>query len=82
MLAFKCFLVPSGVPEFAHVTEPDLREAMPCSPTLGLPLMVHAELPEVIEAATLEATAGDPTTYATLSGVAPAGRRARGGRAR
>src|SRR5579864_7555196 len=26
---FKCFLTPSGVPEFEHVTERDLRVAMP-----------------------------------------------------
>ncbi len=70
--AFKCFLVPSGVPEFAHVTEPDLREAMPVLAELGLPLMVHAELPEVVEAATLEATAGDPTKYATYLASRPA----------
>ena len=70
--AFKCFLVPSGVPEFAHVTEPDLREAMPALARLGLPLMVHAELPDVIEAATLEATAGDPTRYATYLASRPA----------
>ena len=72
VLAFKCFLVPSGVPEFAHVTEPDLREAAPTLAALGLPLMVHAELPEVIEAATLEAAAGDPTSYATYLASRPA----------
>src|SRR5688500_15501935 len=65
VLAFKCFLVPSGVPEFEHVTEADLREAMPVLARLGLPLMVHAELPVVIEAATLEAAARDPASYAT-----------------
>ena len=70
--AFKCFLVPSGVPEFQHVTEPDLREAMPLLARLGLPLMVHAELPAVIEAATIEATAGDPVKYATYLASRPA----------
>ena len=29
VLGFKCFLSPSGVAEFAHVGEADLREAMP-----------------------------------------------------
>ena len=29
VLAFKCFLVPSGVPEFEHVDEDDLRDALP-----------------------------------------------------
>ena len=72
VLAFKCFMVPSGVPEFEHVTESDLREAMPMLADLGLPLMVHAELPNPIEAATLEATAGDPTLYATYLASRPA----------
>jgi allantoinase len=45
VLGFKCFLCPSGVDEFAHVTERDLREALPVLATLGLPLLVHAELP-------------------------------------
>ena len=70
--AFKCFLVPSGVPEFHHVTQPDLAEAMPILAELGLPLMVHAELPEVVEAATLDATAGDPVKYATYLASRPA----------
>jgi allantoinase len=51
VLAFKCFLVPSGVDEFEHVGERDLREAMPILASLGLPLMVHAELPGLIESA-------------------------------
>ena len=29
VLGYKCFLAPSGVDEFAHVTAPDLRAAMP-----------------------------------------------------
>src|ERR1043165_1769459 len=41
----KCFLVPSGVDEFPHVTEADLREAMPELARLGAMLIVHAELP-------------------------------------
>ena len=42
---FKCFLVHSGVDEFPHVTEDDLREAMPELSRLGAMLIVHAELP-------------------------------------
>ena len=45
---FKCFLVPSGVDEFQHVGEPDLREAMPVLAGRGVPLLVHAESPEAI----------------------------------
>ena len=45
VVGFKCFLVPSGVDEFPHVTENDLREAMPELTRLGAMLIVHAELP-------------------------------------
>jgi allantoinase len=41
---FKCFLVPSGVEEFAHVGEKELRPALGVLEPLGVPLLVHAEL--------------------------------------
>ena len=43
--AFKCFLSPSGVPEFENVREEYLREAFQLLARSGLPLMVHAEDP-------------------------------------
>jgi allantoinase len=46
VLGFKCFLAPSGVEEFPHVSEADLRAAAPTLARLRLPLLVHAELPE------------------------------------
>jgi len=46
---FKCFLVPSGVPEFESVGESDLRTALPELAALSVPLLVHAELPGPIE---------------------------------
>src|SRR6202030_4866886 len=48
VFGFKCFLVASGVEEFAHVTEADLRAALPELCALGAPLLVHAELPDPI----------------------------------
>ena len=57
---FKCFLSPSGVDEFRHVDEDDLREAMPVVARLGLPLLVHAEWPPA-----LKPPLGDPRAYAT-----------------
>ncbi|MCA1556269.1 MAG: allantoinase AllB, partial [Acidobacteria bacterium] len=51
VFGFKCFLVPSGVDEFAHVTEDDLRAAMPELARMGALLIVHAETPAPIEAA-------------------------------
>src|SRR5689334_1830340 len=50
VVGFKCFLVPSGVDEFPHVTESDLREAMPELARLGALLIVHAELPGPMQA--------------------------------
>ncbi|MDQ1612379.1 MAG: allantoinase [Pyrinomonadaceae bacterium] len=51
VFGFKCFLVPSGVDEFEHVTEEDLRAAMPELARMGALLIVHAETPAPIEAA-------------------------------
>lgn len=56
--AFKCFLSPSGVDEFSHVTERDLSKAFPALSRLGLPLMVHAEDPAFL------LTAASSTAYA------------------
>jgi allantoinase len=62
---FKCFLVPSGVDEFPHVSESDLREAMPVIARIGLPLLVHAEDPAVIERATRAVAGAAASRYAT-----------------
>lgn len=51
VLGFKVFLVPSGVDEFGHVGEEDLRAAMPVLARRGAVLLVHAELPGPIEKA-------------------------------
>jgi allantoinase len=50
-LGFKAFLVPSGVEEFQHVGETDLREALPVLARHGSVLLAHAELPGPIDAA-------------------------------
>src|ERR1043166_6721619 len=72
VLGFKCFLAPSGVDEFPQVGERDLSEAMPIVARLGLPLLVHAEVPEPVGAA-LGAPAGrDPRRYATWLAARPA----------
>jgi allantoinase len=69
--AFKCFLVPSGVEEFQHVGERDLREAMPILAQLDLPLMVHAELPAPIEEASRSIGDGDRRRYAAYLASRP-----------
>jgi allantoinase len=43
-IAFKCFLVHSGVEDFPHVNDDDLRRAAPLLADAGIPLLVHAEL--------------------------------------
>jgi allantoinase len=67
VFGFKCFLCPSGVEEFPPVTEADLRAALPVLAGLDAVLMVHAEAPERLVAAT-----GDPRRYATWLASRPA----------
>jgi allantoinase len=58
---FKCFLCPSGVDEFPHVREGDLRLAMPILAGLGVPLLVHAELESPVDSSET-----DPRHYRTF----------------
>ena len=60
VLGFKCFLVPSGVDEFPHVNEEDLRLALPRIAANRSVLLVHAELPGPIESARVD---GSPRSY-------------------
>src|SRR5574342_312314 len=64
---FKCFLVPSGVDEFPAVAERDLRRALPILARRGVPLLVHAELPECLR---------EPAHPPSLGGAASEQRRA------
>jgi allantoinase len=72
VFGFKAFLVPSGVAEFGHVTETDLRAALPELAGFGAPLLAHAELPNPIESATnaLQANAS-PRAYNTWLAARP-----------
>ena len=63
---FKAFLVPSGVDEFPHVDERDLRAALPILARRGLPLLVHAELPGPVPS-----EAGDPRLYSSYLASRP-----------
>src|SRR5580693_3423984 len=72
VFGFKCFLLPSGVDEFAHVTEADLRIALPKLAALGAPLLVHAELPGAIEKAVARLPkSASPQKYATWLSARP-----------
>ena len=68
VLGFKCFLTPSGVDEFGHVGEAELREAMPVLGRLGAVLLAHAEHPAELRSA---APSADPRDYATYLATRP-----------
>jgi allantoinase len=62
---FKCFLVHPGIEEFSMVSEADLRKSLPHVARSGLPLLVHAELPGPVDAATEQLQTADWTRYPT-----------------
>ncbi len=59
---FKCFLIHSGIDDFPHVTESDLRVAMPILARLGVPLLAHAEL----DCVSPPSATADPCAYQTF----------------
>jgi allantoinase len=65
VLGFKCFLVHPGVDGFTMVNEQELRAALPHVARTGLPLLVHAELPGPVDAATKVLDDADWRRYAT-----------------
>jgi allantoinase len=67
---FKCFLSPSGVQEFEHVEEADLRPVLTILKRIGRPLLVHAEWPPALKP--IPATR-DPRAYATWLDSRPPG---------
>ena len=68
----KCFLSPSGVPEFPHVGESELRATLPVLRELGLPLLAHAESPSALERASARLAPGaDPREHATWLATRP-----------
>jgi allantoinase len=62
---FKCFLVHPGIDGLTMVSEPELRAALPHVAKTGLPLLVHAELPGPIEAASRALEGADWRKYDT-----------------
>jgi allantoinase len=67
VLGFKAFLSPSGVDEFAAVSLDALASAIQPFENSNVPIMVHAELPEL-----LRAPEGDPRAYNTWLDSRPA----------
>lgn len=72
VFGFKCFLVPSGVPEFERVGEDALRSALPTLASIRAPLLVHSELPGPIEEANAKLAKADPRRYQTWLASRPA----------
>jgi allantoinase len=68
---FKCFLAPSGVDEFHHVDEDDLREALPVLAHRRVPLLVHAEEPGLI--GNPQSAILNPQSYASYVATRPPG---------
>jgi allantoinase len=62
---FKCFLIHPGIDGFTMVTEGKLRAALPHIARTGLPLLVHAELPGPVDAATAQLADADWSKYST-----------------
>jgi allantoinase len=62
---FKCFLIHPGIDGFTIVTETELRAALPHVARTSLPLLVHAELPGPVDAATRRLAEADWSKYAT-----------------
>jgi allantoinase len=62
---FKCFLIHPGIDGFTMVTEQELRAALPHVARTGLPLLVHAEVPGPVDAATQRLAQADWSKYAT-----------------
>ena len=62
---FKCFLIYPGCEGFQMVTREQLERALPHVAQTGLPLLVHAELPEPIDAATAKLDGADWRRYET-----------------
>lgn len=57
VVGFKCFLAPSGVDEFPHVSLAEAEAAMHVLAQLDAPLLVHAEDPAVLARAADDASA-------------------------
>jgi allantoinase len=62
---FKCFLAEPGIDGFSRVDEAELRAVAPQLARTGLPLLVHAELPEPLDQAARNLTGADWRRYET-----------------
>lgn len=71
IVAFKCFLAESGVDEFSHVHETELRDGLRELAKIDAPLFVHAELPGPLEEGARAAAGLPARSYATYLASRP-----------
>jgi len=71
VFGFKAFMCPSGVTEFPPLDLDQFREAMTEIAAFDGLLIVHAELPEPIEAAAVRLAGADPFAYSTYLASRP-----------
>ena len=71
VFAFKCFMVPSGVPEFRHVVASDLENALPVIAGLNAVLMSHCEVAGPLDRVGLSLVTRDSRSYATYEASRP-----------
>jgi len=71
VFGFKCFSAPSGVEEFPYVDADQLELALAEVARLGAVLLVHAEDPEVLDAAALPPTGASPRDFSTFLATRP-----------
>lgn len=69
---FKAFLCDSGVPEYGHVQPCDIRDVLARIAALDSLLIVHAEDPEVCDAAAAQVADRAPRRYSTWLDSRPA----------
>ena len=65
VLGFKCFLIHPGIDGFTMVNEQELGAALPQVARTGLPLLVHAEVPNPVEDAIRGLRGADWSQYST-----------------
>ena len=71
VLGFKCFLIYPGCDGFTMIDQQQLEAALPSIAQSGLPLLVHAELAEPIDAATQSLRNADWRRYQTYLASRP-----------
>ena len=68
---FKCFLIYPGCDGFTMIDREQLERALPAIAESGLPLLVHAELAQPIDAAMASCASADWRNYATYLASRP-----------